>query len=67
MAHGFSSTKTYARPAHQAIEKASESSIDDFKNPQTRLNNIAMRAARKAQNRLLDNEEKIPGSTIFSK
>jgi hypothetical protein len=67
MAHGFSSTKTYARPAHQAIEKASENSIDDFKTPQTKLNNVAMRGARRAQNRLLANEENIPGSTIFSK
>jgi hypothetical protein len=67
MAYGLNSTKTPARPAHQAIEKSSEDSIDAFKTPHQKLDNLAMRAARRAQNRLIDNEEKIPGSTIFSK
>lgn len=67
MAHGFNSTKTPARPAHQAIEKASETSIDEFKTKQHKIDNIAMRGARRAQNRLLDNEQNIPGNTIFCK
>jgi len=67
MAHGFNSTKTPARPAHQAIEKASETSIDEFKTRRHKMDNMAMRGARRAQNRLLDNEQNIPGSTIFSK
>ncbi len=67
MTHGFNSSKTSARPAHQAIEKASDDSIDAFKSEQHKLANLAMRSARRAQNRLLDNEERIPGSTIFSK
>jgi len=67
MAHGFNSSKTPARPARQAIEKSSENSIDAFKDTQHKLNNLAMRTARRAQNRLIDNEEQIPGSTIFSK
>ena len=67
MAHGFNSSKTPARPAHQAIEKASDDSINSFKSAQHKLANLAMRSARRAQNRLLDNEERIPGSTIFSK
>jgi hypothetical protein len=67
MAHGFNSTKTPARPAHQAIEKASETSIDEFKTKQHKIDNMAMRGARRAQNRLLYNEGNIPGSTLFSK
>jgi uncharacterized protein with ATP-grasp and redox domains len=67
MAHGFSSSKTPARPAHLAVEKASEASIDAFKNAHRKLNNFAMRVAKRAQNRILDNEQRIPGSTIFSK
>jgi hypothetical protein len=67
MTHAFTSFKTPARPAHQAIEKAGHESVDEFKTPQRRLDNIAMRGARQAQNRLMDNEEKIPASTIFSK
>jgi hypothetical protein len=67
MAHGLSSSKTPSRPARQAIEKASESCIDDFKSQHRKLDNLAMRSARKAQNRILDNEGRIPGSSIFSK
>jgi hypothetical protein len=67
MAYGLNSSKTPARPAHQAIEKASEDSIDAFKTSQQKLDNLAMRTARRAQNRIIDNEENIPGSRIFSK
>ena len=67
MAHGLSSSKTPARPAHQALEKASEDCIDQFKDKQHRIDNLAMRGAKRAQNRILDNEGKLPGSTIFSK
>lgn len=67
MAHGLNSTKSPARPAHQAIEKASESSIDHFKTQHRRLDNLAMRWAKRAQNRLLNNEQRTPGNTIFSK
>jgi hypothetical protein len=67
MTHGLGSFKTPSRPAHQAIEKAPADSINEFQTPQRRMDNRAMRFARKAQNRMLDNEEKIPGSTIFSK
>jgi hypothetical protein len=67
MAHGLNSSKTPARPSRQAIETASESSIDAFKNQHRKVSNLAMRFARRAQNRILDNEERLPGSTIFSK
>ena len=67
MAHGLNSSKTPARPAHQAIEKASDTSIDYFKTEHRRLDNLAMRWAKRAQNRLLVNEHKNPGNTIFSK
>ena len=67
MAHGFNSTKSPARPSRQAIETASESSIDAFKNEHRKISNLAMRAARRAQNRLIDNEGKVPGSALFSK
>lgn len=67
MTHRFSSFKAPSRPAHQAIEKAPANSIDEFQTPQRRLDNQAMRFARKAQNRMIDNLENIPGSTIFSK
>jgi len=67
MSHGFNSSKSAARPSHQAIEKASDDSINCFKSEHQRVANLAMRGAKRAQNRLLYNEERIPGSTIFSK
>jgi len=75
MAHGLNSSKSFARPARQAIEKASENSIDSFQSEQRRMSNseqrrmsnLALRLARRAQNRLIDNEGKLPGSTLFSK
>jgi len=66
MTHGFNSSNTSARPSHHAIEKAPDS-LNYFKNEREKLDNLAMRGARKAQNRLVYNEERIPGSTIFSK
>ena len=32
-----------------------------------KIDQVAMRGAKRAENRILNNEEKIPGSTIFSK
>ena len=67
MAQGLDSSKTAARPSHEAIEKAGEDSMDDFKSNRGKLDDVAMRAAKRAENRIGANEETIPGSTIFSK
>lgn len=40
MAHGLNSSKSPARPARQAIEKASESSIDAFKNEHRKMDKL---------------------------
>jgi hypothetical protein len=64
MEQDLNTSKTAARPSHSAIEdkvgiggNAEEQKIDQ----------VAMRGAKRAENRILNNEEKIPGSTIFSK
>jgi hypothetical protein len=68
MAQGLDSTKTPARPSHEAIEgRGSEDDIEAGKTDQHKLDEVAMRGAKRAENRILDNEEKIPGSTIFTK
>jgi hypothetical protein len=68
MAHGLDSTKTPARPSHEAVEGVgSEDEFITGKTEEEKLDGAAMRGAKRAQNRILDNEEKIPGSTIFSK
>jgi hypothetical protein len=68
MAHGLDSTKTPARPSHEALEGAgSGDELAEGESPQQRLDSAAMRGAKRAQNRIIDNEENIPSSTIFSK
>ncbi len=67
MEQELDSTKTGARPSHEAIEKAGEDSISDFKSEEKKIDQLAMKSAKRAENRINANEERIPGSTIFSK
>ena len=67
MAQGLDSSKMASRPSHEAVEVAGEDSIDDFKSDEKKMDNVAMRGAKRAQNRIIANQEEIPGSTIFSK
>jgi hypothetical protein len=61
------SNKRAARPSHGAVEnKLSDSKLTD-KSEQEKMDQVAMQGAKRAQNRILNDEEKIPGSTIFSK
>ena len=58
--------KMAARPSEEAVETAG-GEIDDFKSDEKKMDGVAMRMAKRAENRIVANEEKIPGSTIFSK
>ena len=60
MASGMDSTKTPARASHEAIESSSGNAEDT-------LNQEAMESAKRAQNRIHDNETKNPGNSIFTK
>jgi hypothetical protein len=66
MAQGLNSTKTGARPAHEAIE-SNASATEVNKTPQQKMDDAAMQSAKRAQNRIHSNEETTPGNTIFSK
>jgi len=66
MAQGLNSTKTGARPAHEAIE-SNTSATEINKTPQQKVDDAAMESAKRAQNRIHSNEETTPGNTIFSK
>ncbi len=66
MAQGLDSTKSGARPSHEAIEQET-SATEVGESEQTRINHIGMEAAKRASNRIVSNEENIPSSTIFSK
>jgi hypothetical protein len=66
MAQGLNSTKTGARPSHEAIETGSEAT-EVGKSEQHKIDHIAMEIAKRAQNRIHSNEETTPGNSIFSK
>jgi hypothetical protein len=65
MASGLDSTKTADRPSHEAIENNEGEAIDST--PTQRLDHEAMESAKRAQNRIHDDETKNPGTSIFTK
>jgi hypothetical protein len=66
MAQGLDSTKTGARPSHEAIEE-DNSATEVGKSEQEKIDHIAMESAKRAENRIHSNEETTPGNSIFSK
>jgi hypothetical protein len=65
MAQGLDSSKTPARPSHEAIE--SETTATEASGAQRRIDQIAMGSAKRSTNRIHADEESLPGDTIFSK
>jgi hypothetical protein len=66
MAQGLDSTKTGARPSHEAIEEET-TATEVGKSDEEKLDHVGMESAKRAQNRIHSNEEKTPGNSIFSK
>jgi hypothetical protein len=66
MAQGPNSTKSGARPSHEAIEQET-SATEVGKRGQEKMDHAAMESAKRAQNRIHSNEETTPGNSIFSK
>ena len=67
MDQDLETSKTAARPSHGAIEdKIGTNKLTD-ETEHEKIDQVAMRGAKRAENRILNNEENIPGSTIFSK
>ena len=58
------STKSAARPSHEAIESHTSNSPESGED---KMDQVAMHGAKRAQNRIHANEEKNPEDTIFSK
>jgi hypothetical protein len=67
MASGLDSTKTPARPSHEAIESTGGNATDAAETPRKHMDHEAMESAKRAQNRMHDNETKNPGSSEFTK
>jgi hypothetical protein len=66
MAQGLNSTKSAARPSHEAIEEETTAN-EANKSDQERIDHAAMQSAKRAQNRIVSNEETTPGSSTFTK
>lgn len=66
MAQGLNSTKTPARPSHEAIE-SNVDATDVEKSEQHKMDKIAMESAKRGENRLISNEETTRSNSIFSK
>ena len=67
MASGLDSTKTPARPSHESIETTGGQATEVTETPLEHVDHEAMESAKRAQNRLHDDEGKLPGSQIFTK
>jgi hypothetical protein len=67
MAIGLDSTKTADRPAHEAIESTNGKADAAAETKQQHLDHEAMESAKRAQNRIHDDETKNPGTSIFTK
>ena len=67
MEQKLSSSKRAARPSHGAVENKVGTSKLVGKTEEQKMDQVAMKGAKRAQNRILNNEENIPGSTIFSR
>jgi hypothetical protein len=66
MAQGLDSTKSGARPSHEAIEEGA-TATEVGKSDEQKMDHIAMESAKRAQNRIHADEETTPGNSIFSK
>lgn len=66
MAQGLDSTKTPARPSHEALDTHASAS-DAAKSEQERMDNAAMRAAKRGENRMVSNEETNRTNSMFTK
>jgi hypothetical protein len=67
MAIGLDSTKSGARASHEAIESTGGNATGVAETPLERVDHEAMESAKRAQNRIHDNETKTPGNSIFTK
>jgi len=66
MAQGLDSSKTPARPSHEAIE-SDTTATETGESARRRIDQIAMESAKRSTNRIHADEESLPGDTVFSK
>ncbi len=67
MEQNINSNKSAARPSHQAVDtKLHDGKLTD-RSARERMDQTAMKAAKRAENRIVSNEERVPGDTLFTK
>ena len=67
MEQDLMTNKTAARPSHGAVEDEIGTNKLTGHDEEKKIDQVAMKGAKRAENRMVNNEENIPGSTIFSK
>jgi hypothetical protein len=67
MSQGVNATKTGARPSHEALERKPGDVTQEGKTEEEKIDHVAMESAKRASNRIHQNEETTPGNSIFSK
>ena len=67
MASGLDATKLPARPSHESIESTGGQATEITETPLEHADHEAMESAKRAQNRIHNNEGSTPGSQIFTK
>jgi hypothetical protein len=63
MSQGLNSTKTPARPSHEALEETNEETSSATA---SHLDRVAMEGAKRANNRIHADETVVPGSSEFT-
>jgi hypothetical protein len=66
MAQGIDSTKTGARPSHEAIE-SNDPATEVGRTEEQKMDDMAMESAKRAGNRIKSNADSSPGDGIFTK
>jgi hypothetical protein len=63
----LNSTKSATRASGEALESLTGDATDAGKTEEQKIDRVAMESAKRAQNRIHNDEETTPGNTIFSK
>jgi hypothetical protein len=67
MEQNIDSNKSAARPSHEAVDTKLHDGKLTGKSARDRVDQTAMKAAKRAENRIVSNEERVPGDTLFTK
>lgn len=67
MEQNINSNKISGRPSHESIDTKLRDGKLAERTDQERMDQTAMKAAKRAQNRISGNEQRVPGETMFTK